>query len=87
MNNDDVRRYYAEQMVGNTYAVYEEKVDGLNEDAIELVLAADHDRVVARLKTALELAVSQQDDLRNDYAANCDRDFSAEIARVLEGKQ
>ncbi len=44
----EMKHFYLEKMVGNTYAVYEEKVDGLDDDAIDVVLASDHDQIVAK---------------------------------------
>lgn len=46
--SDGVKHFYLEIMVGNTYSVYEEKVDGLDDDAIDVVLASDHDREMAK---------------------------------------
>ena len=52
--SDSMKHFYLEKMVGNTYAVYEEKVDGLEDDAIDVVLVSDHDRIVAAQKNHLD---------------------------------
>lgn len=49
-----VRRYYLETIIGNSCSIYEEKVDGLNDDATEMVLAKDHDRIVAEMQKRIE---------------------------------
>lgn len=53
--NDDVKRYWVEHGRGRLTAIYEEKVDGLDDDAFEVVRATDHDRKVAELEAKLRL--------------------------------
>jgi len=52
--DDDVKRYWVEHGRGRLTAIYEEKVDGLDDDAFEVVRAADHDRKVAELEDRIE---------------------------------
>lgn len=68
--DDDAKRYYAEQITLSTYEVYEEKVDGLSDDYIEFVRAADHDRVVAELATARKV-IEKLKEQRDDWISAC----------------
>lgn len=74
--DDGVKRYYAEQITLSTYEVYEEKVDGLSDDYIEFVRAADHDREVGNLIYELSSAnatITELEDLidiKNDAISN-----------------
>lgn len=51
----EVKRYFIETIIGNSCVVYEEKVDGLD-NYTEMVIASDHDRIVAELKAQLKEA-------------------------------
>ena len=74
--DDDVKRYWVEHGRGRLTAIYEEKVDGLDDDAFEVVRAADHDREVGNLIYELSSAnatITELEDLidiKNDAISN-----------------
>jgi len=61
-----VHRYYAEQITLNTYNIYEEKVDGLDQDYTEFVRADIHDIIVAELLNRIE-TLEDYIDTKNEF--------------------
>jgi len=61
--DDDVKRYWVEHGRGRLTAIYEEKVDGLDDDAFEVIRAADHDRKVAELYESEAVKLGHIEDL------------------------
>lgn len=66
--DDDVKRYWVEHGRGRLTAIYEEKVDGLDDDAFEVVRAADHDREVGNLIYELSSANATIAELESELA-------------------
>ena len=79
--SDSMKHFYLEKMVGNTYAVYEEKVDGLEDDAIDVVLVSDHDRIVAAQKNHLD-DIYTEELFRKEQAI---AELRAEVERLRNG--